>query len=384
MDIEQLQTPCILLDEHRFMANIRAMQSKADLQNVALRPHVKTHKSLELARLQLQHGARGVTVAKVGEAEVFANNGIDDVRIAYTVIGRQKWERIAQLMPKAEVSFCIDSTEGAQGASDYFSSVGKQARVLVEVDAGYGRCGVRWDDSESVEFYKWADSLPGLTVLGILTHAGQSYRGPTAGQSKKESLRAHACNERDRMLEFALEVEQAGAAVSEISIGSTPTMSQFDNVERGGRSITEIRPGNYIFNDAIQVALGAADWNECALTVLATVVSIKTQSTGSETVFLDAGKKILTTDQGFETDGFGTILYNPRVMTPMPHARISGLSEEHAWVSVRGGSTLSIGDRVQIVPNHSCVVASTQHTLHVVRDGVVDRGIKTDAIHRSD
>ena len=383
MHINDLQTPCILLDADRLEKNVRSMQAKANREGVDLRPHVKTHKSAKLARMQVDAGAVGITVAKVGEAEVFAANGFDNIRIAYTTIGREKWERIAALYKTAKVTFCVDSREAAQGASDFFGSVGEVAPVLIEVDAGYGRCGVVWDDPESLEFAKWVSELPGLAVEGILTHAGHAYAGPSDGKSAKETLRMHAVDERDRMIAFAKNLESVGVAAQTISIGSTPTISQFENASEG-RKVTEIRPGNYIFNDAIQVGLGAAKWTDCSLTVLATVVSIKTQSNGSQKIFLDAGKKILTTDTGAMTDGYGTLLYNPRTMTPLPHARITGLSEEHGWVYVRGGSTLEIGDRVQIVPNHACVVAGNQSEMFLVNDSEVSDKVAVDAVNRSD
>jgi D-serine deaminase-like pyridoxal phosphate-dependent protein len=140
----------------------------------------------------------------------------------------------------------------------------------------------------------------------------------------------------------------------------------FENAERSEFRVTEIRPGNYVYHDATQVAIGSATWDECALTALATVVSRHRNADGSERVFLDAGKKVFTSDRTPGSGTFGTLLWNPRVMEPLPHARLVGLSEEHGWVSVPGGSTLAVGDRVRIVPAHACVAVNTQDQVFVV------------------
>lgn len=376
MLIDDLPTPCLLIERHRLDANLRHMQQKADAQSTALRPHTKTHKSIVLARQQVEQGAAGITVAKVSEAETFVTAGFDDVRLAYTVVGQDRHERLLSLMKRARISFCVDTPEGARAAAAFYAERGREAEVLVEVDAGYGRCGVRWDAPESVDFVRFVSELPGLHLTGILTHAGQSYHGPHQDETEAEALQRVSAEERDRMLAFAGRLHEAGLAspgAFEISIGSTPSMRYFENRTADGFAITEIRPGNYVFYDTMQVNLGSADWTDCALTVLTTVVSKHRERAGQERLFLDAGKKILTSDTGYGTDGFGTILYNARAMQRLPHARIIGLSEEHGWVHVTGGATLGVGDRIRVVPNHACVAVNTQDLLYLVDgDEVVD------------
>lgn len=370
--IDDIPTPSVLVDRARLERNLDTMQERAAAQGVALRPHTKTHKSVSLARLQRDRGATGLTVAKPGEAEVFVEAGFDDVRLAYTVVGRDKLERLAALSERARISFCVDSVEGARAAATVFAELEGSADVLVEVDTGYGRCGVRWDDPAALSFLRLVAEEPGLNLVGILTHAGNAYNGPLMeGESAADALRRVMMEERDRMLQLAARAHDAGLpGVSpgrfEISVGSTPSMRHFENAERGGFRITEIRPGNYVFNDATQVALGAAEWDECALTVQATVVSRHRNPDGSERVFLDSGKKVFTSDRTPVTGTHGTLLWNPRVMEPLPHARLHGLSEEHGWVSVPGGSTLAVGDRVRVVPAHACVVVNTQDQVFVV------------------
>jgi D-serine deaminase-like pyridoxal phosphate-dependent protein len=369
--LDDLATPAVVVERRRLANNLARMQAKADAQGVRLRPHTKTHKSVALARRQLEGGARGLTVAKPGEAEVYVAAGFDDVRLAYTVVGEEKHARLLRLMDRARLSFCVDTPEGARAASDFYAARERRAEVLVEVDCGYGRCGVRWDRPESVDFVRFVASLPGLRLAGILTHAGQSYHGPCEYETAEDALRRVSAEERDRMLVFAAALREAGVPgvapeSFEISIGSTPSMRFFENRTHGGFRITEIRPGNYVFNDAMQVGLSSAGLDDCALTVLATVVSKHRETTGQERLFLDAGKKVFTSDIGYHTRGHGILLYNARTMEPLPHARITGLSEEHGWVRVSGGSTLRVGDRVRVVPNHACVVVNTQDTLYLV------------------
>lgn len=380
MLIHELPTPCVLIEQSRLESNLAGMAARAADNNVRLRPHVKTHKSVALARMQLESGAKGITVAKPSEAEVFAHAGISDIRIAYTASADHHFAKIADLMDRSRISFCIDTIEGARAASDFFNSRGLTANVLVEVDCGYGRCGVAWDDRHSIDFMRTVASLAGLNVLGILTHAGHAYGAPDpTDPSPRASVLRIATEERDRMLAFGSRLFSSGALTSErddfeISIGSTPTMSAFQNNSRDGLRVTEIRPGNYIFNDAIQLALGVAPARDCALTVYSSIVSKHRDPRGShERVFLDAGRKVLTSDTGYGTDGYGIILHSASRMHPLPHAHINKLSEEHGWVDVPGGSTLAVRDRVRIIPNHACVVMNTQRTVHLV-DG--ERHIK--------
>jgi D-serine deaminase-like pyridoxal phosphate-dependent protein len=173
--------------------------------------------------------------------------------------------------------------------------------------------------------------------------------------------------ERDRLL--ALAVRLGGLldpAEAVLSVGSTPTFSRFVNREEGGFRITEVRPGNYVFHDAQQVALGSATLAQCALTCQAAAVSRRRDPDGTERVFLDAGKKTLTSDTGWNVPGYGTLLYSPRTMVPNPHAALVALSEEHGWMDVPGGAIHDVGDLVRIVPNHACVAVATQERLFVV------------------
>ncbi len=367
LTIDQLSTPCLLIERRRLDANVRAMQTRADGAGVILRPHTKTHKMVALASLQRSAGAWGLTVAKVSEAEVFARAGCEDIRIAYTVVGEQKVARIAAL--GCQVSFCVDTIEAARQASKVLAAFGRTVEVLLEIDAGYGRCGRRWDDPDLVLWAKRIASFPNLELVGILTHEGNAYQPGRA--------RAVMAQARDRMLATASRLAEAGLATPErfeISVGSTPSAHHFVNAKRDGFTVTEIRPGNYVFHDRMQVLLGVCTLQQCALTVLTTVVSRHRNGDGTERFFVDAGRKVLTSDRAPGSDEYGQLLYHARRMVPHPHARLTALSEEHGWGRVRGGGTLAVGDRVRIVPNHACVVVNTQDAAYVVDgDEVIDQ-----------
>ena len=385
MTLDDLSTPCLLVERKRLAENLRAMQATAEEEGVTLRPHIKTHKSTRIAHWQQEEGARGLTVAKTAEAEIFVEAGFDDIRIAYTVVGRDKWARIERLRTRAKISFCVDTEAGVQAASGYFSQMDEPADVLMEIDTGHHRTGVTWDDTERLaSLGRQIEEAPGLTFTGLLTHAGQAYHGPQENETAEVALQRTSSDERDRLLTAAVALKEAGiASVSPesfvLSLGSTPTLSQFTNTERGGFRITEVRPGNYVFYDAMQVALGSCSLDDCALTVWSSIVSKRRDSSGRERLYLDAGKKVLTTDKGYGIDGHGTLLYNAAAMRPLPHARITGLSEEHGWVEVPGGATVEVGDRLRIVPNHACVTVNTQDRMYLVDGQDVVEALAVDA-----
>lgn len=378
--VDSLPTPALLVERARLEANIETMQRRADAIGAKLRPHTKTHKSVSIARRQVAAGAGGITVAKVGEAEVFAAAGFDDIRIAYCVVGDEKMKRIAALSKRCRISFCVDTTEGVALASRTLAAEGVEIDVLVEVDTGQGRTGVPWDDAEELVAVAVAvvDS-PGIRLAGVLTHGGYGYYGPREGETKEQALRRSGKAEYDRVMLAVEAIRSAGMSVDEVSVGSTPTLRYLAEADGGAPGITEVRPGNYVFHDRTQVGLGVAGWKDCALTVLTTVVSRRRDHDGTERLYLDAGKKSFTSDGAFGQDGFGQILYNARTMVPLPHADIVGLSEEHAWVHVDGGSTLEVGDVVRVVPNHACVVANNFDRMVLVDGDEVVEGWAVDA-----
>lgn len=370
MLVSDLPTPALLIDRARLHANLDAMQARAEAMEVALRPHAKTHKSPDLARLQMQRGARGLTVATVDEAEAFAAAGFDDIRLATPIVGPTKLERLHALASGGtRISFSVDSAEGIERASGVFGD-GPEVEVLLEVDTGYGRCGVPWDDTEeALALAARVGHARGLRLAGLLSHGGDSYAGPLAGETRDDALRRVMDAERDRVLGLAGVLASGGhldPATAELSVGSTPGVTHFTNREEGGFRITEIRPGTYVFYDAGQVALGAARLQDCALVCIGTVVSKQRFDDGTERVITDAGKKILTADRRAGAETYGTVLYSRQRMIAHPHATVSALSEEHGWVDTPGGSIYDIGDPVMLVPNHACVAVATRREIYVV------------------
>ncbi|MBA2301091.1 MAG: alanine racemase [Acidobacteria bacterium] len=349
MTVTELRTPCVLVDRARVERNLERMQAAADRRGFRLRPHAKTHKSIELARRQIAGGAVGVCCAKLGEAEIFADAGVDDIRLPYP-LNPVNAERVVALLDRSRVSFIVDHWDVARGWSDALRREGQEVDVLVKVDVGFHRCGIDPSSADAAELIARVAALPGLRFRGLLSHAGHGY-----GASSDAEVRAIAQDEASILANLRERVQALGVAVDEVSVGATPTV-RF-SLEQDG--ITELRPGNYIYFDRTQVTLGAAAWDDCALTVLARVV---TRPDGGR-IILDSGSKTLTNDlaRGFSAaPGYGAVLQSiDGVQTPDDSLLIERLSEEHATVRASGDRhPLQPGDLVRIVPNHSCVVSN--------------------------
>ena len=375
--VTDLSTPSLLVEKARLDANLAAQQERANQQGVRLRPHIKTHKSPDLARRQTAQGAHGLTVATVDEASAFAHAGFDNLTVAREVVDPRALGRLADLVERGvELTFCVDTIAGVEKAAKVFGQRGLTAQALVEVDVGHGRCGVARDGNEAERLLAFLQSQSAIVVRGLLTHGGQGYFGPRDEETPVEALDRAMREERDRLLALAARLgaqQLLDPSEGILSLGATPTFSRFENSEQDGWRITEARPGNYVFHDAMQVALGVCAPASCALTVQATVLSIHRDSDGTDRVYIDAGKKMLTTDTGYGTEGYGVLLHSPRTMKPLPHARLHSLSEEHGWIEIPGGSTFEVGDRVRIVPNHACVVVANARALYLVEgDEVID------------
>ncbi len=363
MQITDLQTPAVLIETGRLARNIDTMQRAADAAGVLLRPHAKTHKLPSIARQQIARGAAGICCAKPSEATVFADAGIEDIRIPYPV-NPSKADQILALIDRTRLSIIVDDADVAAAWAGIVAKAGKMLDVLVKVDVGFHRCGVDPVSPEALHLISLVSTLPGLRLRGILSHAGHGYHA-----ASETALRLIAEEEVNAMTRLAAHMRNKGVAVDEISIGATPT-ARFSLTHKGP---TEMRPGNYVYFDRTQVGLGAADVDDCALTVLSTVVA---KHPGR--IILDAGSKTLTNDgaRGFTPiAGYGAL--SPSIdarLQPHDGFSVERLSEEHATVKVAGGAPeLTIGDRVRIIPNHSCVVSNLVDTVHMVDGpGVVE------------
>ncbi|MGE0866320.1 MAG: alanine racemase [Vicinamibacterales bacterium] len=345
MNLNRLATPAVVIDRARALRNIDRMQAAAGARGVRLRPHTKTHKSPIVAGWQLDRGAIGICCAKLGEAEVFAAAGVADIRLPYP-LNPANADRVIALLDRTRLSFIVDHPEVARQWSAAMTDAGRQVDVLVKVDVGFHRCGIDPAASGAVDMIKGVAALPGLRLRGLLAHAGHTYHAHSA-----DELQAMAEGEAATLRELVARCRAAGVVIDEVSAGATPP-ARFSLQQIG---FTEYRPGNYVYFDRTQVALGAATLDDCALTVLARVVS----KPAADRIILDSGSKTLSNDgaRGFTpAPGHGLVLRNDQ---PDPTLLIERLSEEHATVKVTTGSTpLEPGDLVRIVPNHSCVVSN--------------------------
>ncbi len=338
------------------------MQAVASAAGMRLRPHAKTHKSPALARMQIGRGATGICCAKLGEAEIFADAGIEDIRLPYP-LNPVNADRVVALLDRTRLSFIVDHAGVAREWSDAMKRADREVDVLVKVDVGFHRCGIDPNSGDAAEFVASVAGLPGIRFRGLLSHAGHAY-----GAASSDELAAIATAEARLLTSLANHVRQRGVAVDEISVGTTPT-ARFSAEQEG---LTEVRPGNYIYYDRMQVLLGAATWDDCALTVLARVVTTH----APDRVILDCGSKTLTSDlaRGPRGAGYGVVLQSLHGATPDDSLLVERLSEEHATVRAERGSALQPGDLVRVIPNHSCVVSNLVDQVWLVEGReVVDR-----------
>lgn len=345
MTVNELPTPSILVSQPRVLANIDRMQELADRRGIRMRPHAKTHKSPVVARWQIDRGAIGICCAKLGEAEVFAEAGFTDIRVPYP-LNPVNAPRVLALLERTTLSFIVDHRDVARQWSEVMTRAGRTVDVLVKVDVGFHRCGIDPDPATAVPFIVDVANLPGLNLKGLLSHAGQAYQATSA-----EHLQAIAEAEAGILQQLATRAREQGVQIDELSAGDTPT-ARFSLRQDW---ITEFRCGNYVYFDRTQVGLGAASLDDCALTVLATVVS----KPAADRLILDCGSKTLSSDgaRGFTPlPGHGTVITGAAAAHDLVVER---LSEEHGVVRVASGHTsLEPGHRVRVVPNHSCVVSN--------------------------
>ncbi len=347
------ETPALLVDEAILETNLAAAAALARDAGVALRPHWKTHKCFEIARRQIELGAVGGTVAKAGEAEVFLEAGFDDLVIATPVVDPRKIRRLIGLAAERGATLCplVESDAGRKRWSDAAEAAGVLIPVLLEIDVGMGRTGVG-PGPGAVGPARAIAGSPGLELRGILTHAGHAY-----GAATSEEVAAIGRAEGETMAATAEVLRAAGLPCSVVSVGSTPTVPH----SAGIPGVTEIRPGNSVFHDAIQVALGVVPESRCALTVLATV----TARPAPDRVVLDCGSKTLSSDTGVAggaVEGFGRVLGRfDRI--------VRRLSEEHGIVPVAPDDPLAVGDLVRVLPNHACATSNLHDRFLVLRAG---------------
>ncbi|HEY8043268.1 MAG TPA: alanine racemase [Streptosporangiaceae bacterium] len=355
-----VETPAVLVDEARLDRNLRAMAGSAAHRGLALRPHVKTHKSIEIARRQLGHGAIGVSVATLGEAETFAEAGLAEIFVAYPLwIDRERAPRLRALAERVRLMTGVDSLASVHQLAAAVRGHA-ELRVLVEVDCGMRRSGVAPADAGRVAA---AAARAGLAVDGVFTFPGHSYAPGMPARAAADEAAALAA--------AADSLAAAGLPCPVRSGGSTPSAAQAAG-PAGGGAVTELRPGVYAFNDAQQVVLGSCTLDEVALSVLATVVS----TPAADRFVLDAGAKVLGYDRPAWAPGHG-------LLPAFPEATVTGLWEHHAVAVTGAGPRPAVGDRVVVIPNHVCTTVNLVDELHVVRDGQVTDRWPVDARGRN-
>ena len=341
-----LETPALVVDRDRLQRNIDRMAARVGAEGLALRPHAKTHKSVEIARMQVEAGASGLTVATISEAEGFAAAGFEDLFVAYPVLPTgAKADRFRRLLDRTpSLSVGVDNAAGAAALGR--AADGRRVRVLVEVDSGQHRTGL--PPAEVPGLAAECSSL-GLTVVGVFTHGGHSYRDPAAPG-------AAAAEEGSALASAARALADTGFEVSVVSAGSTPTTGA-----ARPPAVTEERPGSYVFYDRQQLALGACGLDDVSLTVAATVVSVR-----HGRFVVDAGSKALASDRPGWLYGHGWV-------PALGEAYVTTVSEHHGVVD--GATVLpEVGDVVQVVPNHVCTVVNLFDEYHVGSAGrVTDR-----------
>lgn len=342
MRIADLETPCVLIDLDLAEANLARAQAYADAHGLKLRPHIKTHKLPFFAHRQLALGAVGITCQKLGEAEVMADSGVSDILVPFNILGPPKLARLHALHARIAIAVSADSPDTIEGYAGAFAEPAHPLAVMIECDTGAGRCGVQTPE-QALALARQIHAAPGLRFSGLLTYP------PRGGAAEAERWLAHA---------KAL-IEAAGIPVPAISNGGSPDLYAAAEVP----SATEHRPGTYIYSDRMQVAFGLGTLAQCALSVLATVVSRPTPTRA----VLDAGSKALAADL-CPAPGHGHVV-------EYPDALVASLSEEHATLDLsRSEARPLIGERVRVIPNHACVVSNLFDHVHLVRgEEVVER-----------
>lgn len=349
-DVE-IDTPALVVSEEILHNNIAGMAAFAASVGVSLRPHIKTHKTVQIARLQIAAGAIGVTCAKVGEAEVMVREaGVEDVLLAYPTIGDAKVRRLANLMEQARIVVAADSLEAATLLSSAMRRYDRRLEVILEINTGQHRSGVMVGD-DAVAMAIAIARMPNLHLAGIMTHEGHANSAPP------EEIEGIAIAAGEAMVETAERIRNHGIELATVSVGSTPAAYYTPTVP----GVTEMRPGTYVFNDVSAFRYGRFGVQDCAARFVATVVS----RPAPNRAVLDAGAKSLAMDPSRAHPGHGYIVGQPEVT-------ILKLSEEHGVCEIPGGeSGLGIGDRVEVIPNHICPTVNLMDDLLIARDGQI-------------
>lgn len=351
MNLYDLDTPALIVDLDRLERNIGRMAEIARAGGKALRPHTKTHKTPEIARMQVDAGAIGLTVAKLGEAEALADHGFTDLFVANQIVGSPKYERLFALLKRANVTVGVDGADGAGALHEAAARAGVRVAVRIEVDTGHHRAGVR-SVERAVALCERISDWPALSLRGIYTHEGHLYK--LSGEQQATAAREAAA----LMRTVAEELRRAGATIDDVSMGSTPGAP----LVAGEPGVTELRPGVYVLQDRMQVGIGSAQEDQCALSVLATVTSRPDDATA----LLDAGTKTLSGDKAPTGSVHGLVTDDPTIT-------FDWASEEHGHLDLTIAETRPrVGQKLRVIPWHACACVNMHERIYAVRGETVE------------
>lgn len=348
MHLDDLDTPSLVLDMDRMERNIRRMADFTKECGVELRPHVKTHKSPDIAKIQLAAGSKGVCLQKVSEVEVFAANGIRDIFLTNEVVVPSKIERLARVAEKTHVGVAVDNLDVIKETGKVFREVGSEVDVYVDVDIGMHRCGVQ--PQEAAALAAQVSKEKNLVFKGLM-----GYEGNVNGKKTKKEQIAASKEATDGIVAAKKAIKKKGIAVDVVSVGSS--VSTWINAKH--EDVTEVQPGMYAFNDHVLVERGVARWSDLALTLVATVMS----KPAEDRAVVDAGSKSFNFDTGlfpkaFEVEG----------------ATMEHFSEEHGWLHLTGAAKkLKVGDRMRFVPAHVCTMVNQHEEMYGIRGDRVEK-----------
>ena len=335
----QLDTPAVTIRLDRLEANIARVQALVAGHGVSLRPHIKTHKIPAVAKMQLAAGASGITCQKLGEVEAFVDEGVnDDILITFNIVGDAKTERLAALAQRVRhLSVVFDNEVVARGISEAARRAGVEIPFLIECDTGFGRNGVATPQA-ALDLATRAMSMPGMRFEGLMTYPNR----PETAAYFTEALARFA---------------GAGIDVPVVSGGGTPALATIGDFPM----LTEHRAGTYVYNDVLIVSAGVATWSDCAMYVRATVVS----RPAPDRAIIDAGSKVLTREQ-YSVKHFGRIV-------EYPEAVVANLNEEHGVIDLSACTARpDVGEVVNVIPNHCCVVSNMVDEVYGIRDDEVE------------
>ncbi|MHB8580499.1 MAG: alanine racemase [Ignavibacteriaceae bacterium] len=353
LQFKEIDTPALLVDLDKLDNNLNRMALIAKANKVNLRPHSKMHKTPEVAKRQIEVGAIGITVQKLGEAEVMFNAGLNNILIAYELIGEQKLSRLINLKKQGcNIITAVDSIESAELLSKKIQDSNLSADVVIEVNTGLNRCGILAGE-RVLHFAQNLSKYSNINIRGIFTHEGHVYNGKNLEEIRSLSLKAGK-----EMTETGKLLRNHGFNIDIISVGSTPSAYFIGEID----GITELRPGVYAFNDITQVNLGTCSIDNCALTVLSTVVSRPSPTRA----IIDAGVKAMSAVSSMPNDGtLGLIKGYNNIKFDLES------SEEHGILYSDNAIDLKIGDKIEIIPNHACTTVNMHDELYIVKNNKV-------------